>query len=99
MYDIMISSKIQFALPVKTVMKNHYNVVITFLLLGHLTVTENPIISFFFKPQLDGEQIAEKLKKPGSAAQHIIHGLAQHISVAGICATFFGYIASSDNNG
>lgn len=95
----MVNSKIQFALPVKTVMKNRYNVVIALVCIGHMPITANPIISFFFKPYFDGEQFTEKLKKPGKAAKHTIQGLMQHISVAGICTTYFGYIASSDDNG
>ena len=95
----MNGSKIQFVLPMNDVMKKYeYFLTISFLTSCHYTAT-SPIISFFFKPLIDQEQLTKNLQKPGKIAKHTLHSLTEHIPVTGICATYSGYITSSDYDG
>jgi len=80
-------------------MKKHYFLLLTLLLTTKSWIVSNPTISFFFSPQPDGEKIVRKLIKPGKIAKHTIHGLAENITIAGIFATYAGYITASNHNG
>ena len=80
-------------------MKKHYYLLPSLLLLRVLDSMPNPTISFFFHDQPDAMKITERLKKPGKIAKHTIHGITQHSSISGICATYSGYIAVSNYNG
>ncbi len=80
-------------------MKKYYYTL--FLLVSSLAshIAADPIICFFFKSIEDQQKIAHKLKKPGKLAHHTINGIANHIPIAGIYATYSGYITISDENG
>jgi hypothetical protein len=80
-------------------MKKHYYSLTSLLLITYAHLTGSPVISFFFKPLPDTQKMAQKLKNPGKIAKHTIHGIAEHNQVAGICATYSGYIDTSDANG
>src|SRR5207245_747100 len=56
-------------------------------------------ISLFLKPHHKPEKIANKLCLPESLATHTINGMISYTPIAGICATYAGYITTSDYNG
>ena len=81
------------------IMKKNYYILFLLLSLSIRKAISDPIICFFFKPQPAIAQMAQKLKKPGKIAKHTIHGIAEHVPIAGIYATYSGYIAISDIQG
>lgn len=96
----MISSKIQFVLPMKWAMKKNYDVVVSLLLISAVWQTVcNPTITFFFEPYHDMEDVHKQIKKPGNLAKHAAHGIIKHVPIAGILVTYGGYITTSSYNG
>ncbi len=79
--------------------KNHYIVVLPLLLLSFFKIVANPTITFFFTSVHDVEKISKKLRKPGKLAKHTVHGIIQHVPVAGLLVTYGGYITTSSYNG
>jgi hypothetical protein len=59
----------------------------------------NATISFFFKPFHSPEKIVSNLTKPDALATHTINGIINHVPIAGIFATYAGFITTSDYNG
>lgn len=79
--------------------KNYYISGSLLLLLISRGMSANPTITFFFKPVHDVETINKKIRKPGALAKHTVHGIVQHIPVAGILVTYGGFVATSSYNG
>lgn len=95
----MIASKIQFVLPEKFVMKKyHYALIIPFFLF-FMKMGANPTITFFFQPFSDIEKMSQKLRKPRNISKHTVNGIINYVPIAGILATYSGYITASDYNG
>jgi hypothetical protein len=95
----MIMSKIQFVLPVGRYMKKSYYGFVTLIMFCCMRVVADPTITFFFKSTPDIQKISQKIRKPGKLAQHTVHGIIQHIPVAGILVTYAGYVTASNYNG
>ena len=73
----------------------------TWLLLTQ-TISADPIVTFFFReypnPQL-AQRILEKLKRPHGIAKQQLNSLINHNRIAGIFATYFGFLDTSSLNG
>ena len=69
------------------------------LLFFYSSVYADPIISFFFRPLNDFSTINRAFKKPGKLAKYSAKAIIESAPVAGIIATYGGYIASSNYNG
>ena len=80
-------------------MKKYYYFLILLLGASFSPITSDPIVCFFFKAEQNIDIIADNLKKPGNLAHHSIHKIVQHVPIAGIYATYSGYIATSNETG
>lgn len=58
-----------------------------------------PIITFFFKTINHKKEKLSDFRAPGSIAKHCVACIAKHSPVAGIIATYNGYVSVSDYNG
>lgn len=81
------------------IIKRQYYTLITLFTAISSTLMGNPVISFFFKPLPHTTDMVAQMKDPQAIAHHTVHGIIQHSIVSGICATYAGYIATSDHNG
>jgi hypothetical protein len=76
-----------------------YVIFVAALVLIFLNVGADPVITFFFKPLIDEELFAQKLKKPGTLAHYALHGIGRHTAVDGLLVLYGGYVAASDYDG
>jgi hypothetical protein len=80
-------------------MKKSLYCLIILILFANIWVMANPTISFFFKPYHSPEKIVESLKRPDVIATHSFHSIIEQTPIAGIFATYAGYITVSDYSG
>jgi len=82
----------------KVVMKKRYLLFILPLFLIFLKLKSSPTIVLSFD-LLPDKEAGEKIKKPGKIAKHTIKGMTHHTPMAGILATYGGYLNASDYDG
>ena len=80
-------------------MKSRYLVFILPCFLFYQNGWADPIISLFVRPYPNAHITAQKIKKVGKIARHMIEGIADYQITAGIFSTYAGYLNISDIDG
>ena len=73
--------------------------IITICFFLHKKINCDPIITLFFQPYYDTQYITKKLSKPGKIACYRLECVAGYQTIAGIFATYGGYLQVSDTTG